>query len=72
MGARATVIDVAQDMQLVDGQALDDVADGHDEVVCPPRGDNRIDDDADVCSLVAVAQALVEQFFDNIGEVLWE
>ncbi len=69
MGARAAVVDVAEDMELVDGQALDHVADGHDEVVCPARGDDGVDDDTDVGGLVAVAQALVEQFLDDIGEV---
>ena len=69
VGSRSSVIDVAQDMQLVDGQTLDDVADGHDEVVGASCGDDGIDDDTDVGGLVAVAQALVEQFLDDIGEV---
>ena len=33
MGTRTTVVDVAKDVQLVDGQSLNDVADGDDKAL---------------------------------------
>ena len=51
MGTRSSVVDIAQDMQLVDGQALDNVADGDDEVIGATCGDDGINDDIDVSSL---------------------
>ena len=62
----ASVVDVAEDMQLVDSEALDDVTDGHDEVVGATRRDDGVDDDADIGCLVAVTQTLVEQLLDNV------
>ena len=72
MGTWASVVDVAQDVQLVDGQTLDDVADGHDEVVGTTCRNDGVDDDADVGGFVAVAQTLVKQLLDDVGEVLWQ
>ena len=36
MRTRTTVVDIAQDMQLVDGKALDDIGDGNDESSARP------------------------------------
>ena len=55
MGSWTTIVDVAQDMQLVDGQTLDDVTDGHDEIIGTTCGDDGINDHTDIGSLVAFA-----------------
>ena len=72
VGSRAAVVDVAEDVELVDGEPLYDVTDGADEVVGASGGDDGVDDDADVGSLVLVVAALVEQLLDDVGEVLWQ
>ena len=70
MGTRTSVVDIAEDMELVDSKALDDITDGADEIVGTTRRDNRIDDNADVGSLVVVGEALVQQLLDDIGEIV--
>lgn len=65
----ASVVDVAQDVQLVDGQPLYHLGYGHDEVVGPARGDDGVHDDVHVGRLVSVLRVLMEQFLDDIGEV---
>ena len=70
VGSRASVVDIAQNVELVDGQSLYDVADGTDEIVGASRRDDGIDNDGHVGSLVLVVCSLVEQFLDDIGEVL--
>ncbi len=67
--SRTTVVDVAEDMQLVDGQAVDHVADGDDEVVGAPRGDDGVDDGAHVGGLVHILGVLVQQFLDDVAEL---
>ena len=64
-----SVEDVAEDVKLVDGQPLDDVADGYDEVVGTAGVDNGVDDALYVGCLVDVLATLVEQFLDDVGEV---
>ena len=66
VGSRTAVVDVAENMQLVDGQTLYDVTDSRDEIVSATGGYNRIDNDADVGGFVAVAETLVEQFLDDV------
>ena len=63
---RASVVDVAQDMQLVDGKALDDVADSDDEVVSPACRYDGIDDDVHIGRLVMIGKTFVKQLFDDI------
>ena len=70
MGTRATIEDITQDMQLVDGQTLDDITDGNDEIVGSPRRDDGIDDDGYIGSLVLVVSTFVQQFLDDIREFL--
>ena len=69
MRTRTTVVDIAQDMQLVDGEALDDIGDGNDEIIGTAGRDDGIYDDIDVCRLVMIFGMLVEQFLDDIGEI---
>ncbi len=63
------VEDVAEDVQLVNGQSLDDVADGDDEIVCTTSGDDGVNNDVDIGGLVGVVRAFVEQFLDDVGEI---
>ena len=69
MCTRATIVDVAQDVELVDGQALDDVADGADEIVSTTCRYDGVDNHTDVGCLIVVAQTLVQQLFDDIGKI---
>ena len=68
--ARTAVVDIAEDVQAVDGQALDEIAEGDDEVVGAARADDGADDDVEVGLLVVVVGTLVQQLFYNIGILL--
>ena len=72
MCAWTTVVDVAQNMELVDGKALDNVGDGYDEVVGTPCTDDGVYDDVDVSCLVMVFSMLMQEFLDDVGEVAWQ
>ena len=72
VGAGATVIDVAQEVQHVDGQLLDEVAHGNDEIINAMRRNDGLDDHVHIGLLVGVAAVLVQEFLDNVGEVLRE
>ena len=72
VGAWATVIDVAQEVQHVDGQLLNEVAHGNDEIINALRGNDGLDDHVHVGLLVGVAAVLVQELLDNVGEVLRE
>ena len=48
MCTSSAVVDIAKDVQLVDSQSLDDVANGDNEVVGTACRDDGIDDDIDV------------------------
>ena len=70
VSARSAVEDVAEDMELVDGEALDEFAERHDEACGAPRADDGLDNHAHVSLLVAVVAVLVEEFFDDVGKLL--
>ena len=70
VGPGPPVEDVAQDVQLVDGQTLDDVAYRNDKVVSTSRRDDRVYDDRHVCSLVNVIRTLVQQFLNDVCKLL--
>ena len=59
-------------MELVDGKALDDVGDGHNEVVGTACADDGIYDDVDVCRLVMVFGMFMQEFLDDVREVAWQ
>ena len=67
---RSAVVDVAQDVQLVDGQPLYDVTQGADEVVGAPRRDDGVHDDRHVGRLVLVVGTLVQQLLNDVRELL--
>ena len=70
MCTRSAIVDISKNVQLVDGQPLDDVANGDNEVVGTACGDNGIDDDIDVSGFVDVIGAFVKQFLNDITEIL--
>ena len=59
VGARTTVEDVAQNVELVDAQLVDDIADGRDEVTRLPDLHDCLNDALHVCVLVLVVRAFV-------------
>ena len=69
VGSRATVVDVAKYVQLVDGQPLDDVAQGADEIVGTSCRYDGVDNDGHVSGLVLVVGTFVQQFLDDVGEL---
>ena len=69
VGMRAAVIDVADDVQLADGQALDKLCkrlDKRDAAACAYR---RIEDTGIVRPLVHAVVVLVHQLLDDVGEL---
>ena len=69
MCAWSAVVHVAENMEIVDGEALNDVADGYDKVVSRAGGDDGIGDGRDIGCLVHVIGALVQQFLYDVGEL---
>lgn len=67
-GPGPPVEDIAQDVKRVDGQPLDKVAQCHDEVIGTVCVDDGTDDDVDVCLLVGVHAAFVQQFLYDVGK----
>ena len=63
----AAVEDVAHDMQPVDRQALDGLAQGRDEVIGLPRLDDGVEDGADVGRLLGVHTVLVRQLLCDVA-----
>ena len=62
------VVDVADDVQRVDRQPLDNVGHGDDEVVGRAGGDDGIEDSVDILVLVVVCQGLMYEFLDDVGK----
>ena len=69
MGTGTTVVDVADEMQRVDDQALDEVAQGDDELVRAVRLDDGADDDVEILVFVRFVGGFVEKFLDDVGEL---
>ena len=69
VGAGAAVVYVAEHVEHVDGEALDDVRYGYDEVVGAAGGYDGVYYHAYVGGLVGVVGALVQQFLDDVREV---
>ncbi len=70
MGTRTAVVDIADHMQDVDRQALDQVAHGDDEVIGPAGRDDRVDDLVHISRLIRFDRRLMQQLLDDIGELL--
>ena len=72
VGSRTSIIDVAQNMELVDGEALDDVGYGDNEIIGSACADNRINNNIDIGCLVMIFGMLVQKLLDNIREIAWQ
>ena len=59
-------------MQLVNGQSLYDVAQSHNEIVGSACRDDGVYNNGHVGSLVLVIGTFVQQFFDDVGKLLWQ
>ena len=70
MRPRPPVIDIPDDVQMIDDQLLDQVAQRFDELLRPPDTDDRMDDLVVVGFLILYFRLLRDQFFDNIGKIL--
>ena len=60
VGTGSPVVYVAEYVELVDGQTLDQVTQGDDEVVCTASRDDCVDDDVEIGLLVVVLNGFVE------------
>ena len=62
------VEDISQNVQGIDSQPLDKVAQGNDEVIGTSCVNDGTDDDIDIGLLVGVHGAFVKQFLNNVGK----
>ena len=69
VGTGTSVINVTKDVELVDDEALDDVADGDDKLVGAANLDDRGDDRSHIVDFVLRVGMLMEQLLDDVGEV---
>ena len=60
---------IAQDVQLVDAQALDDRTDGYDEVLRLPGLYDALDDAVEIGILVIIARTLVQHLLYDVGKL---
>ena len=63
----AAVVDVAQDVELVDAERMDDLANGHNEIGALPRVHNALDDASEIGILVFVEGIFVKEFLYDVG-----
>ena len=69
MSTWSTVINIPQDVQLIDNQALNNLTDGNDEIVSSSRSDNRMNDSTYVIGLVFIVRMFVKKLLNDIREV---
>ena len=72
MRSRSSVKNVAHDMQMIDDQPLDQVAERYDKFLRPSDADDRVYDLVIVGLFVLNLRLLRDQLFDDIGEILWQ
>ena len=70
VGTGTAVIHVSQQVQHVDGQLLDEIAHGDDELIDAVGRDDGADDHVNIGLLVGVAAVLVHQLLDDVREIL--
>ena len=70
MRSLAAVIDIADDMQVVDDKALNQVAERNNTFRCPADPDNRIDNFVVVKLFVLNFFFFGNQLFDDIGKIV--
>ena len=69
VGARTTVVDIAQNVELIDAESLNHTTEGNDEVIGTAGRDDGLDDGTHIVGLVLVFGVLVKKFLYDIGEV---
>ena len=69
VGAGAAVEDVAEDVELIDGELLDDGGEGGDEGVGAAGLHDGLNDAGEVGLLVVVGGRFVQELFDDVGEL---
>ena len=67
--ARTTIIDVAQEVQHINSQLLNQVTHGDDEFIYTMCRNDCLDNHIDISLLVGVTAALVQQLLDDIREI---
>ena len=65
----SAVEDVAQDVERIDGESLDQVTECNDEGIGTAGADDGIDNHFRICLLVRQHGILVQQFLDNVREL---
>ena len=55
-----TIVDIAEDMELVDGKSLDDVTNGDNKIVGTTCGNDGVDNHTHIGSLVVVRETLMK------------
>ncbi len=68
----AAVEDIAKDVQLVDAQTLDHIAERNDKIVGLPRRDDGLYDATEIGVLVIVSRRFMKKFLDNIRLLLFQ
>ena len=72
VSTRTSIVDVAQNMELVNSKTLDNLGDCDNEIISSACADNRINNDIDIGSLVMIFSMLVQKFLDNVREIAWQ
>ena len=68
----SSVKDVAQNVQHIDGQSLYQVTESDDEIIRTAGADDGIHDDTHVCLFVRQNSTFVQQFLNDVRELLWK
>ena len=64
----SSVEDVSQDMKAIDGQSLNQVAQGGNEIVCSSGTDNGVDNNAYISLFVRQYGTFMQQFLNDVRE----
>ena len=67
-GTGTTIEDVANDVEGIDDEAVDEIADGDDESLAASHFDHRVDNSVVVVLSVGFGLGLVEKLGDDVGE----
>ncbi len=67
--SRSSVKDVAHDVQVIDDQPLNQLAQGDDKIFRPVNANNRGNDFIIIVFLIGKIDALIDQFLDDVGEI---
>ena len=68
---RASVEDIADDMEIIDDEVLDQLRQGHDEIIAHVDVDDGIHDAAEIAPLILIMTVEVQELIDRVGILLW-